>query len=389
MSQLAYICETLQNFQLKYKRLNTSEAHGFNVFSILLKSGDEVNLHSKFIYELLNPHGSHSQGSLFLDLFLKQLGLAIETQGMVASREKYNIDILLQSSSEAVIIENKIFTEDHSYQLSRYYQNMQWQGYRQPYLLYLTLFGHQPVEKSVRDHVISISYQHEIIAWLEEAIGAIRHISILKETLTQYLNLVKALTYQSHKEEFALDVKRFLLQENNLQTILSIEESIVEAKIEIQFNFWQTLLSHLIPHYAFTFYNANAEKGLKSSIRRYYNQQKNIKDYGIEYEVDDNLYFFVELRNNIYYGFYFYDDAKINQQQIVCLRQLNVPWNEISESVYWKYPYKRLDFKNFNEHIFDLIDTSKRQREVGAISNEILRMIDAYYQAKRGEENVV
>ena len=43
----------------------------FNVFSILQMESAEVKTHSAIIAELLNPQGSHSQGTLFLKLFLQ------------------------------------------------------------------------------------------------------------------------------------------------------------------------------------------------------------------------------------------------------------------------------------------------------------------------------
>ena len=57
---------------MKFAKLNEISIDKFNIFSILRKSSDEVNLHSKFIYELLNPNGSHQQGDIFLNLFIEK-----------------------------------------------------------------------------------------------------------------------------------------------------------------------------------------------------------------------------------------------------------------------------------------------------------------------------
>jgi hypothetical protein len=209
-------------------------------------------------------------------------------------------------------------------------------------------------------------------------------IPILCETLKQYLNLVKALTHQSTQKGFIRDMKDFLLQENHLQTIIALEAPIIEAKIEVQFNFWQTLLAHLMPHYAFSFYNTNNDKGLKKSIRRYYQQQKNIKDYGIKYQIEPNLYFFIELRKNIYYGFEFMDEALIEESQREALAQLEVSWDEVSDTVYWKYPTKRLNFTTFNtQNIFDLIKRETKEEAIQKISDEIIGLITYYQEGKK------
>ncbi|MBX0332941.1 PD-(D/E)XK nuclease family protein [Pontibacter sp. HSC-14F20] len=55
----------------KYQKLEKQE--GFNIFSVLRSHSDEVRVHSRFIAELLNPKGSHGQGTLFLNLFLNEL----------------------------------------------------------------------------------------------------------------------------------------------------------------------------------------------------------------------------------------------------------------------------------------------------------------------------
>jgi len=381
MGKLEVLFKEIALLQNRYNALNKSEAHAFNIFTLLLKSGDEVNLHTKFIYELLNPKGSHYQGRLFLDLFLKVLFLDIPKERVDAFREKENIDILLQSSDTAIIIENKIYTQDHSSQLSRYWKQIKGQGYKESnmYLIYLTLFGEQPLEEEVRDKVLTISYKEEITTWLELSIDGVEDIPVLRETLIQYLRLVKELTHQSTEKGLIMDVKDLLLKENNLKMVIELEASVIEAKIEVQFNFWQGLLSNLFPYYAFTFYNTNNDNGLKSSIRRYYQQQKNIKDYGIKYQIDENLNFFVELRKNIYYGFEFLDEDKITQKQKNILDNLEVAWNEGSETVYWKYPAKRLNFKDFNHHnIFELIDKTEREKDIKRVSDEIIRLISQY-----------
>lgn len=53
---------------------------GYNFFTALCAHHDE-NRHSHFLHSLLNPHGAHGQGALFLRLFLVELGLVAETDG--------------------------------------------------------------------------------------------------------------------------------------------------------------------------------------------------------------------------------------------------------------------------------------------------------------------
>ena len=383
MSKLEDFFQEIASIENKYSELNSKNAYNFNLFTLMLKAGDEVHLHSKFISELLNPKGTHHQGELFLELFLKEIKVEISPCRVDVFREKYNIDILLESSDYAIILENKIYTQDHSSQLSRYWKKIEADGYKQSniYLLYLTLFGDEPLEQEVKDKVINISYKNEICSWIKRCIQAVTEIPVLHGTLLQYLYLIQSLTNQSYHKGFLMEIKELLLQNDNLKRIIEIEEAITEAKIEVQFNFWQTLLSNLFPYYAFTFYNTNGNQGLKETVRRYYNLQKNIKDYGISYQIDEQVVFFIELRNNLYYGFEIIDEETISSKQKKALENLDIKWNETANTIYWRYPNKRLNFKKFNhQNIFDLLESKQKQKDIKRISDEIIYLISNYQQ---------
>ena len=48
---------------------------GFNRFSVLRSSSDEVRLHSRFLAFLLDPKASHNQGAALLNLLLMRVGI--------------------------------------------------------------------------------------------------------------------------------------------------------------------------------------------------------------------------------------------------------------------------------------------------------------------------
>ena len=96
-------------------------------------TSDEVRLHSKFLAELLNPKGSHGQGSKFLDLFIQQFDIKnVDSETSKVSVEESignktpttggRIDILIEDTNKhTIIIENKIYASDQENQLLRYY----------------------------------------------------------------------------------------------------------------------------------------------------------------------------------------------------------------------------------------------------------------------------
>ena len=104
---------------------NASENHHFNpLCCITIKETD----HSKIIGELLDPHGSHGQQSLFLDSFLDLLGIESDggrwTVAVESGGASGRVDILLRRDNPAsvVIIENKVHgAQDRDGQLYRYW----------------------------------------------------------------------------------------------------------------------------------------------------------------------------------------------------------------------------------------------------------------------------
>ncbi len=378
MDNIKTLFSQIQLFELKYQKIEEASINSFNIFSILRKSNDEVNLHSKFLYELLNPNGSHKQGNIFLKLFLKEININLPISDVAIFKEKFNIDILIELRPKIIIIENKIDTQDHSNQLSSYIKKVKNRGYKDEniYLLYLTLFGEKPNEKDMQKRVINISYSKNIKNWINSCIKEVATIPIIRETLVQYLNLINQLTKQSQHKDFILEVKDFLLKNNNLKTALNMEASIIEAKIEVQLNFWKELIANLEPYYKFEFSNYNGDKTIQRSVNKYYKKQKNRKEYGYEYLVDNNLYFFIELKNNIYYGFYFLEEEKILETQRKKLDKIKIDWEDGN---YWKYSDKRLNFEKFNtKNVLDLLDEKQRKKDIKLISDEIINLITQY-----------
>ena len=380
MIKLKKLLSNLNQQHQKYQELTQLSLNTFNIFSILRKPNDEVNLHSKFIFELLNPQGSHQQGDRFLKLFFQELEVDENSLEYQVFREKFNIDILITTQNRAIIIENKIETQDHSEQLSRYYRQIKEEGYRESEIIffYLTLFEEEPNEIKMRDKVKNITYKYEIHNWIEACIKKVIHLAILRDTLVQYLNLINQLTEQSQEKGFMIEVKDILLKENNLATILSIEDAVIEAKIEIQLSFWNALKKRLDRTYSFEFYSLNGEKSIKKSVHKYYKKRKNRKDFGFEYQVDENLYFFIELRNHLYYGFDFRKKATIEQEE-----QINALWVDWEDN-YWKYSDKKLNFEVFNTpNVLALIDKEEQQKTIKQISDEVFSLIAQYHNFQK------
>ena len=99
----------------------------FNFFEAIGAQRREVR-HSDFLAFLLNPKGNHGLGDAFLRRFLKHaLKTSFnypESSDFQIERETRNIDIFLHDDKShlAVIIENKIDSDEHDNQLERYWR---------------------------------------------------------------------------------------------------------------------------------------------------------------------------------------------------------------------------------------------------------------------------
>ena len=242
----------------------------FNVFSILHMESAEVKTHSAIIAELLNPRGSHNQGTLFLKLFLEKLlkkdGLSDEDLkkfkvGVEVSFNKgrNRIDILIEKEDCCIVIENKVWAGDQPEQLKRYSEYPTRKGTK-PTLIYLTPDGAEPEKPTLgdlsKDEVICLSYCNHIIDWVDDCIKEVSGIPRIRETLHQYQMTVRKLTGQLPPEVEDI-LNKDVLGENSEKLQ---REVIEDLQHELQCEFWKELKKRLADKEPnFQLYNSDME----------------------------------------------------------------------------------------------------------------------------------
>ena len=190
--------------------LARSTGENFNIFQILRVGHLEVTTHSPVLAELLNPKGNHGQGAVFLRLFLAQFdvhGFDAESEtatiemevyaGLVTEKSGGRIDIVVQDGKgSTILIENKINAVDQDNQMVRCRDSD-----LKAHLFYLTLDGRQPSNLSEdelnRIQCKCISYDENILTWLKDCRNHAACLPVVRETITQYIHLIEALTHQS------------------------------------------------------------------------------------------------------------------------------------------------------------------------------------------------
>lgn len=245
----------------KYEELAKVTGENFNVFRVLKIHSDEVRMHSALLGELLNPKGSHGQKDVFLKLFIAQYNQVenanlrinnFNTQNAKVEVEKYigetieteteakggRIDILItDDKGKKIIIENKINAGDQKYQLVRYHCHD-----KNANLCYLSLDGRNPSSNSIiykrgpkseeividlTDKFVSLSYKSDIKKWLEACLKeSVKH-AVLRETVSQYINLIKHLTNQSTNQVMEQEIIELILKDKQ-----TIDSAIMLAESE-------------------------------------------------------------------------------------------------------------------------------------------------------------
>ena len=225
------------NDKLEIKKLRGN--NDYNLFLALLDINDEVRLHSRFIYSLLDPNSSHYQKELFLELFIKACGLedfGLDPQSAKAYKEYENIDIYITDGAKHIILENKINAGDQEAQIKRYIETIQKEndGEAEIYVLFLSLQGREPSDYSLSglkikggkilekngDEVAkfkAVSYKKEIMAWLDSCLDEAGNLANLAAVISQYKNVIEKI-YGFYKgvEMDTEEISKIILENYNL-----------------------------------------------------------------------------------------------------------------------------------------------------------------------------
>ena len=197
----------LQQAYEKSKDYLYEDSSRFNLLSIIEKDRDEAHIHSKIIYNLLSQNWGKKDKETFLTLFLKEIGIEDENiydKNWEVTREKAfdldtikgRLDFEIKSKDCIYIIEMKIDAGDQPEQLIRY-QKFAKEQHKKYKIFYLTLDGHNASKKSIGEEenleenekveYINISFQGEILNWLENCLKLVEGKENKSACINQYI----------------------------------------------------------------------------------------------------------------------------------------------------------------------------------------------------------
>ena len=335
----------IEEKELKHRKYESGET--FNVFEVLRLQRNEVRLHSSFIAALLDPQGSHGLKTKPLESFLQIMDaedILIDLPTVIVEKEMYighitkngneggRMDIVLMDKhNHAIVIENKIDAQDQPKQLLRY-DNYCRKHFKDNYrIYYLTKWGVEPSEESCGKKDIdyrTLSYNVDILKWLNECIKISGNIQPVNETIKQYsTNLIEILNIMSENSEKKL--LNIATAKNNIESTFAILENqnIIERKI--RFDFLQELIK-LAKKYGFTGSIEEAEKLADLQPDNYLRliSPKRSKHYGIfigNYKLTEGFWFCIKA----------IDKSKITK---TVLLQLERQWgSRKGQKIEWPY----------------------------------------------------
>jgi hypothetical protein len=258
MDKIKNLLQQVSIIQKKYDDLAEYSGEHYNVFDILGVRSDELS-HSAILTNLLDAKGRHGQKDIFLELFIKQIKPLLEksrysehinsfvTKEATAKKEIHiggvkhetaeggRVDIVVSSGNKHLVIENKIYAGDQDQQLLRYDNH-----YKNDPIIYLTRLGSEPSPASKGDLVlgidfICISYHTDISNWLEQCIKEMVNKPIIRETLNQYLFLIKSLTNQSNNNKMSDEIVNIMAK--NLDSSFEIYKNFTTLKTNLFISF--------------------------------------------------------------------------------------------------------------------------------------------------------
>jgi hypothetical protein len=179
------------------------------------------NIFLKYFFDIIGQKNNHKDISGF-----PIENIAVQTELFIGPIDKKNehggrVDIAVSDKKNKIFIENKIYAPDQRNQLLRY------KNYSDAEIIYLTLDGKEPSDESAKnmrkDEYVCISYKDHILEWLEKCKKETVDYPLLRETLQQYIALVKSLTGQERSRQMSDEILNCITKdEESFSAYLSV-----------------------------------------------------------------------------------------------------------------------------------------------------------------------
>lgn len=392
---------------------NTGE--NFNIFSVLEIESKEL-YHSKMIGALLNCNGSHKQGSIFLELFVNEMRkkfdkgivpdfsfekpkLTLEKKFRSATNnEGGQIDIYIEDTKgRGIIFENKINAREQDNQLARYETHCKecFKGYA---LFYLTLDGKESKTANQVVDYYPISYKEDIINWLILCKKEAVILPKLRETIAQYIDVIKKLTNQTINDKMSEEIIKKIIENNdNLKSAESIKNNYDEAKKRLLKKQIQNLKEQITKVFEREGEKIDLERSEEKSLRdddglfiplTMVEVDNEEHDFAINIELTNNYYFFClsknkggdrdEVNNEVYKK-----NSNVSNILELLKKECSISLNVSNNKQYMLAKQIEIDININKDNFYYPLENNTEKYE--KLAKEILK----YYKVVNGKENSV
>lgn len=307
----------------------------YNIFRVLECDGKEV-LMCRMLADLLNPHGQHGRGSVYLEKFLEEVLHETDADQLSASASIYKeysidaerrIDLVIAGNGRFLPIEVKIHAGEQQAQCYDYYQ---YAVRHDPdtRMIYLTLYGNEPSEYSrtsgngahVLDlsHIQTISFQEDIAGWLQK-LEHDEHDPVMLTMIRQYRQAIYSVTGY-WKEKQRMDLLNILMgSEDNFRSMLFISEMAERTKAKLIYEVlaeFEKEMDGIISKYGLVRENRfHWYEYQEKATETYYHQSEstypgiNYVIPGIQLPEGAELWLRIEIEYNLFFGFCLFDTS--------------------------------------------------------------------------------
>jgi hypothetical protein len=230
------------------KKGRCKQALDFNVFEAAAISRREV-YHSAFLAALLDPSGSHGQGTLFLRSFLSCLHIEATENALKCATvhteypidDGRRLDILVELPGEALVaIENKIDAGEQQDQLSDYRRWLVKEGKQlQSYLIFLTPDGRPPFS----GNGLLLSYV-KLAEWLNRTLESCEAPRV-RVVVNQYAELCAKLG-DVVMDRYDDEVMKLLVQPEHRELVIELAPYFEALCRRVAMDFWKNVQQELI-----------------------------------------------------------------------------------------------------------------------------------------------
>ena len=355
------------------EKYHATQAERFNVFKVLRRAHDEVNLHSRFLAALLDHRKEPGAERRNLADFMQSV---VELDADLARsaevlREFRNVDILIRHSTGAVVIENKIWAEDQDKQLQRYHSEISEMAPSGSItLVYLTLDGREPSDQSLGDlkgrtEPKCVSYS-SLAPWLERCGERAYDQPALRESIAQYRRLVDELTGQDYNGAHMTELEdKLSLEHGNLVLAEDLARALPGAKARLLHELWEGLDQELRKGLGLQL-DEDLSDITEASMKRFVQRERRSLYKGLYYKVTGHVWLAVQNGHEVYFGVSCHEEHADKRARIE--EALGGPRNATRFWPWLDYPCPRLQLRQGTSGIIELQNDERRAKYISSIT---------------------